>query len=83
MLRMQSIRFKLAGKAAKEAGEGGQAVKEAVEAMKSIAGKVGIIDDIAYQTNLPWPVFLIGLGDSAGCNHQVMAYVLSSLKWPP
>jgi methyl-accepting chemotaxis protein len=27
-------------------------VKETVEAMKSIAGKIGIIDDIAYQTNL-------------------------------
>ena len=42
----------MAGKAAKEAGEGGQAVKDTVEAMKSIAGKIGIIDDIAYQTNL-------------------------------
>jgi len=42
----------MAGKAAREAGEGGLAVKETVEAMKSIAGKVGIIDDIAYQTNL-------------------------------
>jgi methyl-accepting chemotaxis protein len=28
------------------------AVKETVEAMNSIAGKIGIIDDIAYQTNL-------------------------------
>jgi methyl-accepting chemotaxis protein len=27
-------------------------VKETVEAMKQIAGKIGIIDDIAYQTNL-------------------------------
>ena len=42
----------MAGKAAKEAIEGGAAVKQTVSAMKSIAGKVGIIDDIAYQTNL-------------------------------
>jgi hypothetical protein len=35
-----------------EAGQGGKAVKDTVEAMKSIAGKIGIIDDIAYQTNL-------------------------------
>ena len=39
-------------KAAKEAGEGGEAVRETVVAMKSIAAKIGIIDDIAYQTNL-------------------------------
>jgi methyl-accepting chemotaxis protein len=42
----------MASKAAKEATEGGEAVKETVTAMKSIAGKIGIIDDIAYQTNL-------------------------------
>ena len=42
----------MAGKAAKEAGEGGVAVKQTVEAMKSIATKIGIIDDIAYQTNM-------------------------------
>jgi methyl-accepting chemotaxis protein len=35
-----------------EAIQGGEAVKETVSAMKSIAGKIGIIDDIAYQTNL-------------------------------
>ena len=35
-----------------EATDGGAAVKETVEAMKQIAGKIGIIDDIAYQTNL-------------------------------
>jgi methyl-accepting chemotaxis protein len=35
-----------------EAEQGGKAVKDTVEAMKSIAGKIGIIDDIAYQTNL-------------------------------
>ncbi len=35
-----------------EAVQGGEAVKETVSAMKSIAGKIGIIDDIAYQTNL-------------------------------
>jgi methyl-accepting chemotaxis protein len=42
----------MATKSSQEAQEGGIAVKETVEAMKSIAGKIGIIDDIAYQTNL-------------------------------
>ncbi|MBD9356498.1 methyl-accepting chemotaxis protein [Methylomonas albis] len=42
----------MAGKANHEAIEGGAAVKQTVEAMKSIAGKIGIIDDIAYQTNM-------------------------------
>ena len=42
----------MASKSATEAVEGGKAVKETVEAMKQIAGKIGIIDDIAYQTNL-------------------------------
>jgi methyl-accepting chemotaxis protein len=42
----------MATKSAAEAVEGGKAVKDTVDAMKSIAGKIGIIDDIAYQTNL-------------------------------
>jgi len=42
----------MASQAAKQAIAGGEAVKETVSAMKSIAGKIGIIDDIAYQTNL-------------------------------
>ncbi len=42
----------MAAKAAKEAGEGGEAVSQTVSAMKSIAEKIGIIDDIAYQTNM-------------------------------
>lgn len=42
----------MAGKAAREATEGGQAVENTVTAMKQIAGKIGIVDDIAYQTNL-------------------------------
>ncbi|MFA7279654.1 MAG: methyl-accepting chemotaxis protein [Sterolibacterium sp.] len=42
----------MASKSATEAAEGGTAVKNTVEAMKQIAGKIGIIDDIAYQTNL-------------------------------
>ncbi len=42
----------MATKASGEAIQGGEAVKETVSAMKSIAGKIGIIDDIAYQTNL-------------------------------
>jgi methyl-accepting chemotaxis protein len=42
----------MAGKAAQEAGEGGEAVRSTVSAMREIAKKIGIIDDIAYQTNL-------------------------------
>ncbi len=42
----------MATKAAKEAMEGGEAVTRTVEAMKAIATKISIIDDIAYQTNL-------------------------------
>jgi methyl-accepting chemotaxis protein len=42
----------MATKASKEAGEGGAAVTQTVAAMKQIAQKIGIIDDIAYQTNL-------------------------------
>ncbi|WP_300332176.1 methyl-accepting chemotaxis protein [Accumulibacter sp.] len=42
----------MAAGAARQAGEGGAAVARTVEAMKSIAGKIGIVDDIAYQTNL-------------------------------
>ena len=37
--------------AAREAEAGGEAVSGNVRAMQQIAGKVGIIDDIAYQTN--------------------------------
>jgi len=42
----------IATRTAKETVEGGQAVKETVGAMKQIAQKIAIIDDIAYQTNL-------------------------------
>ncbi len=42
----------MATKSASDAGEGGDAVKQTVQAMQQIAGKIGIIDDIAYQTNL-------------------------------
>ncbi|TXH39042.1 MAG: HAMP domain-containing protein [Burkholderiaceae bacterium] len=42
----------MATKASQEAVEGGQAVTRTVEAMKAIATKISIIDDIAYQTNL-------------------------------
>jgi methyl-accepting chemotaxis protein len=42
----------MASQAAKQATEGGEAVKATVTAMKQIASKIGIIDDIAYQTNL-------------------------------
>ena len=42
----------MAAQAAKQAVQGGEAVTQTVSAMKQIAGKIGIIDDIAYQTNL-------------------------------
>jgi methyl-accepting chemotaxis protein len=42
----------IADKASKETLEGGLAVRETVTAMKQIAQKISIIDDIAYQTNL-------------------------------
>lgn len=42
----------MAGKAAQDAADGGESVKATVTAMKEIAKKIGIIDDIAAQTNL-------------------------------
>ncbi len=42
----------MATQTSKEAVEGGQAVSETVAAMKQIAAKISIVDDIAYQTNL-------------------------------
>ena len=42
----------MATKASKEAGDGGEAVTQTVKAMKQIAQKISIVDDIAYQTNL-------------------------------
>jgi methyl-accepting chemotaxis protein len=42
----------MATKASHEAGEGGDAVTQTVKAMKQIAQKISIVDDIAYQTNL-------------------------------
>ena len=42
----------IAEDAAKQAREGGTAVAESVEAMRSIAERISIIDDIAYQTNM-------------------------------
>jgi methyl-accepting chemotaxis protein len=43
---------KIALKAAEDAQEGGKAVTETVAAMKEIAGKISIIEEIARQTNL-------------------------------
>ncbi len=43
---------KIARKAAEDATEGGKAVAETVGAMKEIAGKTTIIEEIARQTNL-------------------------------
>ena len=42
----------IAAKAAAEAQEGGDAVQRTVAAMKEITSKIGIIDDIAFQTNM-------------------------------
>ena len=42
----------MAVQAAKQATDGGSAVEQTVEAMKQIAKRINIIDDIAYQTNL-------------------------------
>jgi len=42
----------IAGKASKDVGDGAQAVKLTVEAMRDIADKIRIIDDIAFQTNM-------------------------------
>lgn len=43
---------KIARKAADDAKEGGHAVDQTVKAMKDIAGKISIIEEIARQTNL-------------------------------
>jgi methyl-accepting chemotaxis protein len=43
---------KIATKSAVDAKEGGAAVKQTVEAMKNISGKVVVIQEIARQTNL-------------------------------
>jgi methyl-accepting chemotaxis protein-1 (serine sensor receptor) len=42
----------IAAQSAEEAKAGGVAVAQTVAAMRQIAGKIGIVDDIAYQTNL-------------------------------
>lgn len=42
----------IAAQSAGHARDGGEAVRNTVEAMRSIAEKISIIDDIAYQTNL-------------------------------
>ena len=42
----------IATRTSRDTVEGGQAVKETVGAMKQIANKISIIDEIAYQTNL-------------------------------
>jgi len=42
----------MALKGVQDATDSGKAVKETVEAMSSIAGKISIIEEIAYQTNL-------------------------------
>ena len=42
----------IATRTAQDTRQGGKAVEETVSAMKQIAHKIAIIDDIAYQTNL-------------------------------
>jgi methyl-accepting chemotaxis protein len=43
---------KMATKGSRDAEESGGAVRETVDAMKSIAEKISIVEEIAYQTNL-------------------------------
>ena len=50
--RAIKVRIKMALKSAQDAKEGGKAVTETVAAMKEIAGKISIIEEIARQTNL-------------------------------
>lgn len=42
----------IATRSAEEAQTGGQAVERTVNAMKTISGKISLIEDIAYKTNL-------------------------------
>ena len=42
----------IANRSASEAQETSKAVLQTIQAMRDIAGKIGIIDDIAYQTNM-------------------------------
>jgi len=42
----------MASHASEKAGEGGAAVNETVEAMRNIAERINMIEDIAYKTNL-------------------------------
>ncbi len=46
------ITEQMADNSADESKQGGEAVIETVEAMKHIAKKIGLIEDIAYKTNL-------------------------------
>jgi methyl-accepting chemotaxis protein len=43
---------KMAIQSAKDAGDAGGVVKDSVGAMNAIAGRIGLIEEIAYQTNL-------------------------------
>jgi methyl-accepting chemotaxis protein len=43
---------KIASSAAEQAGDGGGAVQQTVNAMRDIASKIAIIDEIAFQTNM-------------------------------
>ncbi|SCK29371.1 methyl-accepting chemotaxis protein [Vogesella sp. LIG4] len=47
-----SVTDGMASKSARDARSGGEAVIQTVSAMRKIAEKISIIDDIAYQTNL-------------------------------
>ena len=42
----------IAGESARTAAEGRDAVRETLDAMREIAARISVIDDIAYQTNL-------------------------------
>jgi methyl-accepting chemotaxis protein len=42
----------IASEAADNARQGGEVIRNAIQQMKNITGKISVIDDIAYQTNL-------------------------------
>jgi methyl-accepting chemotaxis protein len=42
----------LASQGARDAAEGGRAVAETIDAMKAIASRISVIEEISYQTNL-------------------------------
>ena len=65
----------MASNASRMAQDGGKAVDQTVEAMKDIASKISIIEDIAYQTNL--------LALNAAIKLRVRVNMEKALRWLP